>query len=203
MGEKRTFSGKTLDEALEAATRSYKKPREEIEYRVLVEKKTLFGLAKMVTIEVKEEEIPPIVRMLLNRIIVGVGLQISYDISENDDTLFIELSGDDLGLILHRNGELMDAIQTLMIQALKQADYGNRIIIDADNFRKKLKSKLQRIARQTAQKARQEGKPQKLNPMPPHLRKIVHLSLANTRDLSTHSEGDGFLKQVVISARRR
>ncbi|HPR63256.1 MAG TPA: R3H domain-containing nucleic acid-binding protein [Thermoanaerobaculia bacterium] len=200
---KKTFSGKTLDEALEAATRAYRKPREEIEYRVLVEKKSLFGLAKMVTVEVIETEFPPVIRTILNKIIVGMGLSLSYEIDADDESLQIELTGDDLGLVLHRNGELLDAIQTLVIQATKQEDWDQRVVVDADGFREKLRAKLQRMARQTANRVKKEGRPRKLEPLPPHLRKIVHLSLSKSRDVVTHSEGNGYFKQVIISPQDR
>lgn len=202
MSERRTFSGKTLDEALEAATREFRRPREEIQYRVLVEKKSLFGLAKMVTIEVTEENAPPIIKTVLNKLIVSMNLNLSYNVNCEDRMVQVELSGDDLGLVLCRNGELLDAFQNILIQASKRVDWDGKINVDADDFRRKLRQKLQRMARKTAEKVKRDGKPQKLEYMPPHLRKIVHLSLAKSKDVMTHSEGDGYLKKVIIAPQR-
>ena len=81
----------------------------------------------MVTIEVTEDHVPACIRILLNRLIVGLGLNLSYDFDVTDDGVNVEMKGNDVGLLLHRNGELLDAFQTLRSQAAKKEGFEGRI----------------------------------------------------------------------------
>ena len=155
---KRTFSGRNLDEALEAAVREYKKPREALSYRKLEEKKTLFGLEKTVVIEVLEDEVSPTVRTALNRIILSTGLSLTYHVTVEDDLLIINLSGVDLGLVLKNHGEVLDAIQTLVARIVQRQGWEGGVEVDGDSFRVKLREKLQRQALDLCDRARRENR---------------------------------------------
>jgi spoIIIJ-associated protein len=199
---KRTFSGRTLDEALEAAVREYRKPREALNYRKLEEKKTLFGLEKTVVIEVLEEEFSPSVRTALNRIILSSGLSLSYKIAVEDETLKIDLSGSDLGLVLKNHGEVLDAVQTLISKIVQKQGWEGEIEVDGDSFRAKIKEKLQHQAADLCHKVKRENRSYAAEPLPPHLRKVVHLTVAKFPELESQSQGSGYIKRVIISPKK-
>lgn len=198
MVETRTFSGRTLDEALEAAARTYKRKHEDLQYRILEEKATLFGLDKRITIEVLEDKALPAIRRCLNRLFLDVPLALSYDIQGKGEDLHVELHGEDFGLLLKKNGALLDALQFLLIQIAQKHDFKGNILVDADNFREKLKRKLQRLARNLSKKAQREQRKIETEALPPHLRKIVHLEVAKTKGVTTSSIGNGYFKRIVI-----
>jgi len=199
---KRTFSGRTLDEALEAAVREYRKPREALNYRKLEEKKTLFGLEKTVVIEVLEEEFSPSVRTALNRIILSSGLSLSYQISVEGQILLISLSGSDLGLVLRNHGEVLDAIQILISKIVQKQGWEGDVEVDGDSFRAKVKEKLQHQAADLCLKAQRENRSYAAEPLPPHLRKVVHLTVAKFPELESRSQGSGYIKRVIISPKK-
>ena len=199
---KRTFSGRTLDEALEAAVREYRKPREALNYRKLEEKKTLFGLEKTVVIEVLEDEVSPSVRTALNRIILSTGLSLTYQVGVEDDLLVVNLSGSDLGLVLRNHGEVLDAIQTLVAKIVQKQGWEGEVEVDGDGFRAKTREKLQRQASDLCGKARRENRSFAAEPLPPHLRKVIHLMVARYPELESKSQGSGYIKRVIISPKK-
>jgi len=199
---KRTFSGRTLDEALEGAVREYRKPREALNYRKLEEKKTLFGLEKTVVIEVLEDEISPAVRTALNRIILSTGLSLTYQVTVEEDLLIVNLSGTDLGLVLKNNGEVLDAVQTLVSKIVQKQGWEGGVEVDGDSFRAKLREKLQRQTLDLCHRVRRENRSFAAEPLPPHLRKMIHLTVARYPELESKSQGSGYIKRVIISPKK-
>jgi spoIIIJ-associated protein len=199
---KRTFSGRTLDEALEGAVREYRKSRDQLNYRVLEDKRTLLGLEKVVTIEVVEESISPSVRLLLNRVILGVGLSLSYEIEVQEEMVFVDLKGNDLGLMLKNNGELLDAVQTLLARVLHKQGWEGGLEVDGDRFRQKLRDRVQRLAVELCNKARRENRSIAAQPLPPHLRKVIHLAAAKIPGVETKSQGSGYIKRVIVAPKK-
>jgi spoIIIJ-associated protein len=199
---KRTFSGRTLDEALEGAVREYRKSRDQLHYRVQEDKRTLLGLEKVVTIEVVEESVSPAVRQFLNRVILGVGLSLSYEIDVQEEMVCVDLTGNDLGLMLKNNGELLDAVQTLLARVLQKQGWEGGVEVDGDAFRQKLKDRVHRMAVELCQKARRDNRSVAVQPLPPHLRKVVHLAATKFPGVETKSQGSGYIKRVIITPKK-
>ncbi len=199
---KKTFSGRTLDEALEAAIREYKKPREELNYKVLEEKKTLFGLEKRITIEILEDQGSPNLKLFLNKFILNSNLNLSYKIEKEENKIYVYFTGEDVGYLLKNYGEGLDALKHLIEKVLEREGFEGEVVTDSLNFRKNLKNKIEKLASSLCRKVKREGKVIQMKPLPPSLRKIVHLTATKIGGVESKSEGSGYLKRVFLSPKK-
>lgn len=105
-----------------------------------------------------------------------------------------------MGVIIGKRGQTLDSLQYLvnLIVNRGDGDYVN-IILDAENYRSKRKQTLEMLAYNLARKAKTLKKDITLEPMNPYERRIIHFALQNDRYVTTHSEGDGSSRYVVIS----
>jgi len=199
---KKTFSGRNLDEALEAAIREYKKPREELNYKILEEKKSLFGLEKRVTIEILEDLASPSLKFFLNKFILNSNFNISYSIEKKDDLLIINLKGDDVGYLLKNYGEGLDALQYIIEKLLQKEGFKGEVLLDASNFRENIRQKIEKLALFLCKKVKKEGKTIQTKPLPPSLRKIVHLTATKFKGIESKSQGSGYFKRIFLSCKK-
>lgn len=199
---KKTFSGRNLDEALEAAIREFKKSREELNYKILEEKKSLFGLEKRITIEILEDLASPNLKVFLNKFILNSGFNISYSIEKKDDLLIINLNGEDTSYLLKNYGEALDCLQYLIEKLLQKEGFTGQVLLDASNFRENTRQKIEKLAVFLCKKVKKEGKPIQMKPLPPNLRKIVHLTAAKFNGVESKSQGSGYFKRVFLSFKK-
>ena len=117
-----------------------------------------------------------------------------------DDGCHLNLSGDDVSLLLSENGELLDAFETILFQAFgRDLDRQHRFICDADGFRQTRKSELQAMARFAAQNVRKNGRPFTFGVLNSTERRVIHLTLQSEEDLITESVGDGRDRRLRVS----
>ena len=103
-------------------------------------------------------------------------------------------------LLIGKDGETLEALQYLLKLAIaKRYKQGQKITIDINGYREKRKKSLSVMAKTLGDKARRTGRSFKTNPLNPYERRIVHTLFKNNRNLTTKSEGEGHIKQVVIS----
>lgn len=121
------------------------------------------------------------------------------DISEPDH-IKIDISGKDMGQVIGRRGDTLDAIQYLTSLVLNQnSEEHLRLTIDTENYRAKRAESLERLARKMAVKVCKYHRAMTLEPMNPYERRIIHASLQNFRGVTTHSTGTEPARRVVIS----
>jgi spoIIIJ-associated protein len=120
--------------------------------------------------------------------------------SERDDAIEVTLYGRDARLFVDRNGELLDAVQTLLNKTFR--DQEQMIEVDALDFKKDRAEELGERARKIADEVRAAGEEQTLPAMSPVERRIIHMALADDADVTTESRGDGYFKKVTILPRR-
>ncbi len=133
-------------------------------------------------------------------VVGAMGLQLKVSSTTTDDTLEIELDGEDGGVLTRRSGEGLQALQHLLATAFRRQlgdDY--RVVIDCMGFRREKDAELRQMAKFTAERARSTGAPQEIGPLNPYERRLVHLTIADIAGASSESIGDAFLKTVVIS----
>lgn len=117
-----------------------------------------------------------------------------------DEGCHLNLSGDDVSLLLSENGELLDAFETILFQAFgRDLDRQHRFICDADGFRQTRKSELQAMARFAAQNVRKNGRPFTFGVLNSTERRVIHLTLQSEEDLITESVGDGRDRRLRVS----
>jgi spoIIIJ-associated protein len=118
-------------------------------------------------------------------------------------TLNIQGINESLGLLIGRRGETLAALQLLVSLIVgHRTRHRMRIIIDAENYRERREQNLRSLALRVAQQVRNYRRSIALEAMPPHERRIVHITLADSKDISTESIGEGEERRVVISLKR-
>ena len=123
--------------------------------------------------------------------------------STNPLTLNIQGINENLGLLIGRRGETLAALQLLVSLIVgHRTKHRMRIIIDAENYRERREANLRSLALRVAQQVRNYHRSIALEAMPPHERRIVHLALSDSKDISTESIGEGDARRVVISLKR-
>jgi spoIIIJ-associated protein len=147
-----------------------------------------------------ESELAADVRGLVERITLALGVQCSVDVREGDEGLYVECSGADLGVLIGRFGQTIDAVQYLL-NAIVARREGERIevTVDAAGYRERRRAILETLALESADRAVESGEPVELDPMTAVERKVVHLRLKEHAGVETSSEGTEPNRFVVIS----
>lgn len=121
----------------------------------------------------------------------------------NPLTLNIQGMNENLGLLIGRRGETLAALQLLVSLIVgHRTKHRMHIIIDAENYRLRREENLRSLAQRVAQQVRNYRRSIALEAMPPYERRIVHIALADSNDISTESIGEGDARRVVISLKR-
>jgi len=121
------------------------------------------------------------------------------------DPLTLNINGinENLGLLIGRRGETLAALQLLVnLIVSHRTKHRMRIIVDAENYRERREENLRSLALRVAQQVRNYRRSIALEAMPPHERRIVHIALSDSKDISTESIGEGEERRVVISLKR-
>jgi spoIIIJ-associated protein len=145
-----------------------------------------------------ESEPAAIVRDLIARITATLGISCRIDIEEGEDALVATCSGRDLGLLIGRHGQTIDAIQYLCNAILYRQEAGTSVVVDAAGYRARREATLGSLATSAAEQARRTGERVELEPMTAVERKIVHVSLEDFPGVETSSEGTEPNRFVVV-----
>ncbi|WP_223069988.1 RNA-binding cell elongation regulator Jag/EloR [Paenibacillus caui] len=133
-----------------------------------------------------------------------MGLQLEVEIKKNREGTLLDISGSNLGLLIGRRGQTLDALQYLAnIVANRYSNSFVRLILDAENFRQRRKKTLEELAERLAARVARTGKEVALEPMPPQERKAIHAKLQNHPDVRTFSKGEEPNRRVVITPRTK
>lgn len=130
-----------------------------------------------------------------------MGVPVSVYVDKNEDgSLYVRMVGDTLGILIGRRGETLDALQYLAsLQVNKGREGYTRVTLDTENYRAKREESLRRLASRMAQRAVKTGRKVVLEPMNPYERRVLHASLQNHPNVTTHSEGEEPNRHVVIT----
>ena len=124
---------------------------------------------------------------------------IPHAFKENDNTYFVELVGEDLGYLIGRRGDTLDAIQHLSNYTINRGVEGHiRINVDAESYREKREDSLRRYARKKAQQVLKARRRTTLEPMNAYERHVIHAALQDMDNITTHSTGVEPNRRVVI-----
>lgn len=130
-------------------------------------------------------------------VVVGV----KYDAEEKN--MDIELSGDEMGVLIGKRGQTLDSLQYLVSLVVnKNAEEYIRVKVDTENYRERRKETLENLARNIAYKVKRTKRPVSLEPMNPYERRIIHSALQNDKYVTTHSEGEEPFRRVVVTLKR-
>lgn len=152
--------------------------------------------------ELDDEELEPadLLAELLEEVTAGLGLDVEIEVEEGDGVLVGRVLGDDVGLLIGRRGQTIDAVQHLAQRIVfPDGPSSTRVEIDADGYRERRAELLRADADEAADEAVRDGRPVELDPMPASERRIVHEHLRDRDDVETHSEGDEPDRYLVVS----
>jgi spoIIIJ-associated protein len=147
-----------------------------------------------------ESELAAEARELVGRIVDGIGVNAQVDVDEGDETITVSCTGPDLGMLIGRHGQTIDAIQYLANAAMYRghSDERKEVVVDAAGYRARRRASLEALAVRSAERALAQGEPVELDPMTAVERKVVHLRLKELDGVETTSEGTEPNRFVVI-----
>lgn len=126
-------------------------------------------------------------------------------VSETDEEIQIDITGesDDIGRLIGRHGQTLDAIQYLVGIIINRDPLRRvRILLDAEGYRERYNQMLEERVRELAKSVKESGEEAVIEPQSPRDRRVVHMALADDPDVCTYSEGEGNNRHIVISPRK-
>jgi len=219
-------SAKTVNEAITEACQKLSVTSDKLDYEVIEEgSKGFLGMgAKPAVIKarVKEEEkvveevkavekvkatlaVEEVAKQFLKDVFEAMNLtvviNVTYDVANHN--MDIDLSGDEMGVLIGKRGQTLDSLQYLVSLVVnKEAENYIRVKVDTENYRQRRKETLENLAKNIAYKVKRTKRSVSLEPMNPYERRIIHSALQNDRYVTTHSEGDEPFRRVVVTLKR-
>jgi spoIIIJ-associated protein len=115
----------------------------------------------------------------------------------------LDVEGDDLGILIGRRGETLSSLQYLLnLMVSRKLGQHMTFTVDVEGYRQRREKQLNSLAFRMADQVKRTRRPVMLEPMPPNERRIIHLALAEDRQVETSSVGEGDTRKVEISPRR-
>ncbi len=142
---------------------------------------------------------------ITNEILERSGLSGKANVVAQTAKPYINITGDDLSLIIGKEGQTLDALEYIVNLCLRRKDTGvnYRVMLEAAGYRERRRKNLVSMAERLAIKVKRSGKPIALEPMPARERRIVHVALKEFKGVRTHSSGQGSSRKVVITPLRK
>lgn len=202
------ISAKTVNDAITEACQKFEVSSDKLEYEVIEE-----GTAGFLGIGAKSAVIKAWVKCsisndaknFLNDVFAAMKMVVVVDVQYDEDekNMNIELSGDDMGVLIGKRGQTLDSLQYLVSLVVnKNVDEYIRVKVDTENYRERRKETLENLAKNIAYKVKRNKRPVSLEPMNPYERRIIHSALQNDKYVTTHSEGDEPFRRVVVTLKR-
>ena len=199
------FSAKTVNDAITEACKALGVTSDKLDYKVVEEGSNGFlGIgAKDAVIEAAvKNSVSDIASDFLKDVFAAMNMTVVVDVKYNadDNEMNIDLSGDDMGVLIGKRGQTLDSLQYLVSLVVNKGneDY-IRVKVDTEKYRERRKSTLENLAKNMAYKVKRTRRPLHLEPMNPYERRIIHSALQNDKFVTTHSEGEEPYRHVVIT----
>ena len=153
-----------------------------------------------VAVDEDESDLAGEARDLVQRIVEGIGVSAHVELEEDDETITVSCVGPDLGMLIGRHGQTIDAIQYLANAAMYRghADERKEVVVDAAGYRARRRASLEALAVRSAERALADREDVELDPMTAVERKVVHIRLKEFDGVETASEGTEPNRFVVI-----
>ena len=201
-------SAKTLDDAITEACQKFSVTSDKLEYEVVEEGSSGFlGIGSkdaVIKARVKssvQDKAKDFLRDVFEAMNLTVVVDVKYD--ELEKTMDIDLSGDEMGVLIGKRGQTLDSLQYLVSLVVnKDVEDYIRVKVDTENYRKRRKDTLENLAKNIAFKVKRTKRPVSLEPMNPYERRIIHSALQNDKYVTTHSEGEEPFRRVVVTLKK-
>lgn len=204
-------SAKTVNDAITEACQKLSVTSDNLNYEVIEEGSSGFlGIGfkpAVIKASVKKIElsVEDTVKKFLKDVFEAMKLEVVVDVKYDEigNNLDIDLSGDEMGILIGKRGATLDSLQYLVsLVANKDSEQYIRVKVDTENYRQRRKETLENLAKNISYKVKRTKRPISLEPMNPYERRIIHSVLQNDKYVSTHSEGEEPFRRVVVTLKK-
>jgi spoIIIJ-associated protein len=145
------------------------------------------------------DEVADTAREFVAGLLEAMGLDATLSTTIAEGRALVEVGGDDLGLLIGRRGQTLEALQEITRTAVQRRLRSRvRLLVDVEGYRARRRASLEEYARAMASRARERGTEIELEPMNPYERKIVHDAIAEVDGASSFSEGEEPYRKVIV-----
>ena len=202
-------SAKTVSDAITEACQKLGVTSDKLDYEVVEEGSSGFlgigAKSAVIKASVKKSSVEEVARVFLNDVFQAMNMEVVIAIKYNEEekSMDIELSGNEMGVLIGKRGQTLDSIQYLTSLVInKNSEKYVRVKLDTENYRKRRKETLESLAKNIAYKVKRSRRPVSLEPMNPYERRIIHSALQADKFVSTRSEGEEPFRHVVVYLER-
>ena len=204
-------SAKSVNEAITEACRKLGVTSDRLDYEVIEEGSNGFlGIVSKpaiikAAVKIEKLSLEDNAKKFLNDVFAAMNMtvvvEIKYD--EENKEMDVDLSGDDMGVLIGKRGQTLDSLQYLVSLVVnKESEDYIRVKVDTENYRERRKETLENLAKNVAYKVKRTRRPVSLEPMNPYERRIIHSALQNDKYVTTHSEGEEPFRKVVVTLKK-
>ena len=218
--------GKTSTEAIEKGLKELKVSRNQVDIKILEEKKKSFfnilepHVVKVeLTLKEKEEKQIPVkktkieniskedldnakkeIKTFLSEFLKQIAETITYEISDEENVIHVLITGEESSRLIGYRGESLNSLQTILTTIANKGRESNvKVILDIGEYKDARKKTLEDLASKIERTVTKTGKSITLEPMTAYERKIIHTKLQDSKTVKTHSIGENENRRVVIS----
>ena len=198
------IEAKTMQEAIEKACKHFQLGEEELDIEVIESRSTgIFGMVgnKKTKIRAtpKKDNSVMVAQETLKNIISLISVDSKISAEKKGDDIILNIEGNNPGILIGPKGKTLEALEFIINKAVNRASKKKvRVIVDSENYRQRREESLKRLALKMGEKAKKTKKTVTIDPISPHDRRIIHLSLKEDTQVQTKSEGEGLFKRVFI-----
>ncbi|MDK2936246.1 MAG: spoIIIJ-associated protein [Eubacteriaceae bacterium] len=203
-----TATGKTVDEAINSGLLELGVTKEQVEVNIIQVPDSgfmkLFGKKDAIVEMTLKNDPQEKARNFLTDVFNAMKIPCKITTNLDDKVLFINLEGENMGVLIGRRGQTLDSIQYLVSLVInRELEEYVRVVLDTENYRVKREKTLEALGEKMAGKAVYYRKKMVLEPMNPSERRVIHAKLQNHPKVFTYSEGDEPYRHVVIQVKDR
>lgn len=205
------ISAKTVSDAITEACRKFGVTSDKLDYEVVEEGSSGFlGIGSKPAVikagvKVEKLSVDGVAKKFLNDIFAAMNMEVVVNVcyNETDNSMDIELSGEEMGILIGKRGQTLDSLQYIVSLVVnKENENYVRVKVDTENYRQRRRETLENLAKNIAYKVKKTKRPVSLEPMNPFERRIIHSTLQGDKMVSTHSEGEEPFRRVVVTLKR-
>lgn len=206
--EFKEFSAKSVNDAITEACRAFSVTSDKLEYEVISEGSTGFlGIgSKDAVIKAKvKSSVVDNAKVFLSEVFAAMNMTVVVNVDYNAESreMNIDLSGDDMGVLIGKRGQTLDSLQYLTSLVVNKGEESYiRVKVDTENYRKRRQDTLENLAKNISFKVKRTKRSVTLEPMNPYERRIIHSALQNDKFVTTYSEGEEPFRHVVVALKK-
>ncbi len=194
------YTAKSLNELLQNAAEEKGVSMNELEYKVIEEKKDLLGISDSVTAKVYTlDDVKEFIFDYLGDFFTNIDLDIEVALEELNDSFTINLNSDNNAILIGKMGKTLAAFNTVL-RAAVNSEFDKRIdvLIDINHYKEERYYKIRSMAKRIAKQVQRSKVDVELDPMPNDERKVIHKTLSEWHNIKTDSEGEGSFRHLCI-----